>query len=461
MSLPVFPRTPLALAVGAAVLSTPAGAASLLDDASPMVELYAPSEAISINGFDVAGLPDGLFALVWSEYDSDTRLYHVRLARFDADGNAEGDVLELVSGSPSSSGGPNNPVVAADNDGDLVVAWDFNDGGCGTLGYTRVDADDTIASPRSLSHDAGSGSDCQVRVTMDDDGRYAFGWRHESPGNPPVYVAQTFNADGSTIAASFEVAPVLAILPGLALALQDDTLAVAWTADVGPDYPVMARRYNQNGTALGSTNFRLDNGAPDHTVIQTSPVLVQDPAGGFLGMWHQTRNLNGEFVDSQHGQRWAADGTARAGLVVGDDNMGGSGVSDLGGNAYAPSVATNGRGLILAGWTASLDYADGFSRVTAFRNGQRLGDDAVTVGSYTQGDYFYSPNTEVVLSGRTATAVWYEQNADLEYSIRARSLTLPEAASNPAAGGGGGGGGANFLGMFGLMLLMAGRRTRR
>ncbi|UWN51828.1 hypothetical protein ASALC70_04063 [Alcanivorax sp. ALC70] len=116
--------------------------------------------------------------------------------------------------------------------------------------------------------------------------------------------------------------------------------------------------------------------------------------------------------------------------------------------------------MILAGWTASLDYADGFSRVTAFRNGQRLGDDAVTVGSYTQGDYFYSPNTEVVLSGRTATAVWYEQNADLEYSIRARSLTLPEAASNPAAGGGGGGG-ANFLALFGLGLLLLRRRIRR
>ena len=464
MLLPAFPRAPLALMAGAAVLCSPAGAASLLDDAAPMMELYAPPETISVHGFDVADLPDGLFALVWSEYNSDTALYYVRLARFDANGNAAGEVLELWS----SSGPLISPVVAADNDGDLVVAWDIQDRDCGTLGYTRISADNTIASPQSLSHGAGAGSDCEVQVTMSDDGRYAFGWRHESADTTPVYVAQTFNADGSSIAPSFEVAPVFTIFPGMAIAMQGDTLAVAWTADVEPGYPLLARRYNQNGTALGDGSFRLDNGAADSSVIQTSPALVQDPKGGFLGMWHQARMIDGDFVDSQRGQRWAADGTARAELVVSDDNMAGTGPDSLarrGGNRIAPSLATNNEGLILAGWSAKLDYADRFSRIAAFDGDQRLGDGAATVWSYNQGDYHYSGKTAVALSGRTAIAVWYEENADMEYKIRARSLTLPEAASNittASGGGGGGGGGASgLLALFGLGLLDLRRRARR
>ena len=64
MSYLTFQRTPLAVAVCSAVLCAPVGAASLLDDAAPTVDLYAAPAGYQLDDFEVTALPGGRFAVL-------------------------------------------------------------------------------------------------------------------------------------------------------------------------------------------------------------------------------------------------------------------------------------------------------------------------------------------------------------------------------------------------------------
>jgi len=124
-----FQRTPLAVAVCSAVLCAPVGAASLLDDAAPTVDLYAAPAGYQLDDFEVTALPGGRFAVLWREAN-DAGADLIKLGRFDADGDLLGEVMALDSGNVSSID-VLEPALAADTDGDLVAAWSITVGGCG------------------------------------------------------------------------------------------------------------------------------------------------------------------------------------------------------------------------------------------------------------------------------------------------------------------------------------------
>lgn len=462
MSSTAFHRTPLAVAVCTAVLGAPAGAASLLDDAAPARDLYTAADGYHFNGFDVTALPDGRFAVVWVEENDDIDQEYLKLARFDANGDAVGEPL-VVRADVHASVVHRDPVAAADADGDLIVAWNEVDimyEECSWIAFRRAAPDNTLSSIQYP--DPGATSKCQVRAAMNTDGGFVLAWYSKPADSAAEYLGQTFNADGTAITSSpVHLADVGdASLPP-ALTLQDDTFTLAWT---GQQRSLLARQFNLNGTALSSDDFRLDDGAEGTgSLTQMFPALAGDQDGGFVGLWHQLAPEDGALMFSQRGRRRAADGTAGAALEVANDAL----IADA--TTMGPmSVATDGNGLILAGWSALVDDNPA-SRIAAFQDGAPLGDGPVTVAATTPDTEPFSTSTRVVISGRTGTAVWYEQDTGGNAVIRARSLTVPEPGAEPddvgdgsdSGGGGGGGGTTGLLTLLGLGLLWLRWRARR
>ncbi|MBF5056986.1 hypothetical protein Y5W_02280 [Alcanivorax sp. 521-1] len=456
-------RTPLAVAVCSAILCAPTGADNLFDDAAPARDLYTAGAGYDFNGFDVTALPDGQFAVVWVETEDSGETSYVKLARFNAEGDAVGEAL-TVEESDSAHDAPREPVVAAGADGDMVVAWESRDAvrnlECDSVSYKLVSHENTVSDGISL----GSGDLCRVRAAMNDDGAFVLaGYERDSEGQPGDYLAWRFSANGTKI----NPGPIYmgqgneyVILPP-AVTMQGDTFTLAWNGSQGR---LLAQRYNVNGTAL-SDSFRLDNDEQSGpSVSQTYPTLAGDEEGGFVGFWYQIgSDGEGGTDDHQLGHRWAADGTAVAALEAGEDAIRGN-VDER-----APiSVATDGDGLILAGWSfVNIDAERMESRVAAFRDGQRLGDGPMTVATTGEDTDVYSDLTRVVISGGTATVLWYQREPGENAVIRARSVTVSEpAAEEPASGGednGGGGssGGASGpLVLLGLGLLALRRRLR-
>nr|WP_238400837.1 GlyGly-CTERM sorting domain-containing protein [Alloalcanivorax marinus] len=442
-----FQRTPLAVAVCSAVLCAPVGAASLLDDAAPTVDLYAAPEGYQIEDFEVAALPGGRFAVLWYEADDEDHEI-IKLGRFEADGDLLGDVMSLDAGNASSID-VRDPALAADDDGDLVAAWSLalNDD-CIAVSYSRIAGDGSLTDEQNYVN-AGSGDQCLPAVTMDADGRFLLAWYHEDAA--PEYRALAFNADGTAMGDFFVLGEAQNGAP--ALALQGDTLMAAWSAYVssaGGDV-VLGRRFNLNGTALEAEPFRLDDGSEAGLSLdQRQPALAADEDGGFLAMWSQEVWPDHVKTLTMQGRHWAADGTPGETLAVPTGGL------DTGG----PSLASDGDGLVVVGWSQALpDENGGESRVMAFRDGAPLDDGAAVVATSTIPEAVdHSLNTEVVLGDGTATVVWFAQEDGGPSTLRARTLSVEDA---PGDGGGGGGGGGSTGLLALLALVLFGRRRNR
>ncbi|GAA5131489.1 hypothetical protein [Alloalcanivorax gelatiniphagus] len=455
-------RTSLALAVCSVVLCAPAGAASLLDDAAPARDLYTAPEGYRITGFDVSALPDGRFAVVWLELDDSEDMDYVKLARFDAQGDPVGDTVTVQEQNLYMR----EPAVAAAADGDLVVAWNSSDKlvdrGCTSVRYKQVSHEDTVSEGRSLPHGSNS-RQCYGRVAMNGEGVFVLGWYDEPSEGRDMYLAQAFNADGTaTTTSPIQVGGAIpdVVLPP-ALTIKGDTFTMAWPGGEDGLSKVRARRYNVNGVSLDAEGFRLDNEEQSGDVVyQSQPALAVGEDGDFVGVWRQVGfDGDGNYESLQLGHHWAADGTAGAALAVGQDPMSGG---EVGGSEM--SVATNGEGLILVGWVAQYERSEG--RVAAFQGQERLGDGPVTVFAAGPDTSFFSSTTRVAVSGRAATAVWYQQESGENAVIRARSFTVPAPAEAPApagddnGGGGSSGGASGPLALLGLGLLALRRRLR-
>ncbi len=113
------------MAVCAALFHAPAHAApGPTEDPSPgdALTLYTAANDLRLQNFDVAALPDSRFAVAWLERNLDDVNETIKLARFDSDGAQDGDTLTVYDDVRTSIS-LSNPVMAADGDGDLVIAW--------------------------------------------------------------------------------------------------------------------------------------------------------------------------------------------------------------------------------------------------------------------------------------------------------------------------------------------------
>ena len=186
----------------------------------------------------VAASGTGDFVVVWSSYRQDGNLYGVFGRRFSSAGTAIGADFQVNTYTNQSQ---DLPAVAADADGDFVVAW--------------------------TSTGAQDGSDYGV-------------------------FAQRFSSAGSPVAAEFQVNAYTMGFQGLAgvATKGNGEFIVSWG-----DYDVYARRFSSAGAAL--TGDLLVNGFTPS--VQSFPVIASSAGGRFVVAWsskYQDGSENGVFA---------------------------------------------------------------------------------------------------------------------------------------------------------------------
>ena len=200
--------------------------------ASPFVP-FPDQMAVSL---DVVGLDSGRIATAWVEPDSNT----LAVAVFDA---------------AALSGGPSGPPVL------------FPLGESGMMDETST----------------------QVRLAALDDGGFVAVWNSQAPGTEGQVLFQVMNSAGSTIGptrvASTGDQPH-AEVPTVA-ALKDGGFVVAWqrvdNAPEGVEMDVLARRFDNDGTARDAAEFQVD--IQHVQSIEWMPALLPLDGGTFVAAW--------------------------------------------------------------------------------------------------------------------------------------------------------------------------------
>tara|TARA_A100001391_G_scaffold105461_1_gene70532 strand:+ start:615 stop:1961 length:1347 start_codon:yes stop_codon:yes gene_type:complete len=448
------------MAVCAALFHAPAHAApEPVDDPAPgsVLTLYTAAADQGLQNFDVAALPDGRFAVAWLERNEGNVNETIKLARFDSDGARIGDTVTVFS-DVSSSISLSNPVMAADGDGDLVLAWEADVSG--------NDCTDTVAFMLLPSEGMPgimqwapetSGQHCDVALAMNQDGAFVLGWTLEDPDNVSQrfqYQTRRFNADGSAMAYSENLAPAGNAVSPMALAMHGDTWLAAWsTYDNG--LVLKAQRFNINGTALDQAPFRLDDGSQEGTSLsQVYPTLMADEDGGFVGVWHQMEAVGGQPVTSVQSQRRRADGTAGAGFLIANDTEISMPIPPLGLALYGDQLLTTWSDLRQAPPVSLAAGVDGDASV----------GDPVAIVSGDEDTVDYSLATRVVVTDTVAALVWFQQQDGESYEIKALVQPLPETPDPepaPEQDNDDNGGTTGLLTLLGLGLLGLRRRVRR
>lgn len=426
-----FRFAPLAAAVVTAI-ATPVSA-SLLDEASDISTLH---ELVQENynryqGYNVAALPEGGFAVIWAEhYSSPSDLDDaVILQRFDATGQPTGEAHTLLQQDyQQGTSRFSQPAIAADEEGDLVVAWTTPGSHCyGKLFVQTLDADgdwSNLPEPNEITTNG-----CDPRLAMDADGDFALTWRNgDGEGR-----LRTFAANGVSYQNDEDIIFTYDLStnpPTPALAMQSDgILMVAWT-DAEDDY-VYGQRFNLIGTTLDATAVRLDHGALSMDEIrQHSPALSAYGDDGFVAFWNERKPTLQADIDEIEikGLRWHGDGTPGKSLIAG---------STLVSDNYSykltePAVATDSSGNVLVAWQGRVYGEKPDTHMTHL-------DDRLNIAElaqpYVDPDTLYSSSNfrhapRLVMSDDRPVLVWtrQEQEDAQPRSILARTFpTLVEA----------------------------------
>ena len=311
----------------------------------------------------------GNFVVSWSgqgEFDPSGVFARV----FDAFGVALGDQFRV---NVLAEFGQNEPSVAMDADGDLVVTWSSyaQDGDQTGVFARRYDAQ---GQPKGGEFQVNTHSALGQRasdVTMDDQGNFVVVWASEGQdGNSWGVYGQRFDTAGRRAGGEFRVnqhTPDDQLEPAVAMDAAGG-FAVAWSSLLqdGSGYGVYARRFNAAGAALGG-EFRVNI----HTRLsQRMPDIGMDKAGDFVVTWStlgQDDNPDDAVVLTDAGI------FARMFNADGSDYVAESGGGPLGeflvnittqGDQVTPAIAVDSDGNFVIAWTGPDSDGTGiFARV--------------------------------------------------------------------------------------------------
>jgi len=272
----------------------------------------------------VATEADGDFVVVWGSDGSSPPTNHsIQGQRYASDGSTRGAQFQVNTyPGPFQSG----PSVATDADGDIVVVWD-NLGSPGTDASGL-----SVQGQRYASDGSAQGAQFQVNtdtskdqglssVAADADGDFVVAWVNNSGLTEPPFMGvtvhgQRYASDGSKQGAQFQVntyATIWQYHPSMATN-PDGDFVVAWDSSSSPEtdssaFSIQARIYSSTGAALGP-QFQVNTYTSSE---QRYPSVATDPDGSFVVVWQSQGSAGtdtGVTVSTQ-GQRYSSDGSAQ------------------------------------------------------------------------------------------------------------------------------------------------------
>jgi hypothetical protein len=200
---------------------------------------------------DLAADGQGGFVLAWQRSSQEVSDVLYQSVPADQFAHRGGTSLQTVGIGLSLS----YPTVAANADGDWVIAWEegstFEHFGH-DIGIRAFRASGEPATPVIRIESSGlEQSLIQPRVAMQSDGSFMVVWRVAAPQGLPRVQGRTFAADGTPLSPIVQVAPVASAWEVVAGDPSRGEFLVAWSRTTSD--PVRVRRYAPEGTRLATT----------------------------------------------------------------------------------------------------------------------------------------------------------------------------------------------------------------
>lgn len=300
------------------------------------------SQNVSEGRVNVSMNAAGEFVVVWDSGSHFGVECDILARRFDASGNAVGDVI-IVN---AIAGWQIAPEVALLPDGKFIVAWD--DRTNGGIWYRGFNSDGTEWLAATHAETGLYGVNPNVDAAAD--GSFAIGWRADHGTGWDIY-ARRFNSDGSPRETEFHITAGDQTgnhgLSGFELS-SDGTLLVGWSSpvyDPGDNSPRgLVQRFDLAGNPIG---FSL---AVSETTAgaQTAPQLAVADNGDFVALWTSSQDADGST--GVYARRFTAAGTPLGGefrihALQADDQVEGP-----------QGIAAGMNGRFLAIWTDYTGY---------------------------------------------------------------------------------------------------------
>jgi hypothetical protein len=239
------------------------------------------------NQLDPAVAADGRgnFVVAWDGFNPANNTTDIFAQRFHPDGTPNGGEFVVNS---ITAGTQQFPKVAADTNGDFVVAWTGPNPANGKTDIwgRRFDSNGNAVSPTDvLLNSASEGLDSGARLGLSADGSLVVVSRTGKVGGVGDIYAQRYDGNLNPLAAAFRVNQThTASVSSSRLAMDAaGNFVVTWcTLTANGLLTVNGRRFDNGGNAL--TNDLAVSGTPaggNHTNLG----LAVAPDGGFLALW--------------------------------------------------------------------------------------------------------------------------------------------------------------------------------
>lgn len=250
-------------------------------------------------GFDITKLPDNEFAVVWAEYGTADSPGQIKLQRLSRNGDLEGAELTIYTHTETTTV-PWRPVVEADAEGNMVVAWGLVQRSFAGYLDCSMASNGLMARQVSLTDQIAdividvteTGRPCGIDVAVDADGDFALLWATGTNDQSLVLKVLPYNKSGSAVRQD-PLLPIddssVAFLPGHLVMQDDGSFLVTWSEAIAGgkanlDYAIYGQWYGPSGVALG-TNVRMDGQVEGALTSQLKPQLAAQGDQGYWVAW--------------------------------------------------------------------------------------------------------------------------------------------------------------------------------
>jgi hypothetical protein len=183
----------------------------------------------------------GDFVIAWTGGDAPTGYSDVRARRYDAAGQPLGDAFPLYIGPR----GADPPAVAMDRGGDFIIAWTWFGGSSTDIYARRYDAAGRPLGEAFLVT-PNPGLQSYPAVAADADGDFVIAWHNQDAGGPSSSVnARRYSASGAPLGGEFRVNTTTAgfhARPSVASDAAGDFI-IAWARQDDSESDIYAQRY--------------------------------------------------------------------------------------------------------------------------------------------------------------------------------------------------------------------------
>ena len=299
----------------------------------------------------IAADADGDFVVAWESIGKDGSGFSAHAQRYNNGGvpqESEFGVNTYTTGNQSA------PSVAIDVDGDFVVAWgsDGQDGSISGIYAQRYNSAGVTQGAEFRVNNYTTGNQNSPQVAMDSAGDFVVAWTSSGQdGSVDGVYAQRYNATGVAQGAEFNVNTYTSgtqSFPTVAMDSAGD-FVIGWMSNLedGSGYGIYAQRYNAAGIPQGG-EFRDNTYTTGNQGLGFSgggPSVAMDSVGDFVVTWMSTGAQDGSG-DGIYSQRYDA-----AGLPQGGEFRVNTFTTD---NQRTTSVAMDAEGDFVVVWLSKL-----------------------------------------------------------------------------------------------------------